>query len=104
MRCIVRCVSFGRKTAAASDAVRKQVLKAQQDIKLASEAVPPIYELDWNEIGVPWVDAVQPTEGEPELNWDEPPSLQEVPLLRDFQVVPKRSNVVGKFRRHFQKE
>ena len=66
--CIVRCVSFVRKAAAASEAVRKQVQKAQQDLKAASEAIPPVYVLDWNEIGVPSVDEVHPTAEEPELN------------------------------------
>ena len=51
--CSVRCVSFVRKAAAASKAVRKQVPRAQQDLKADSEAVPPVYVLDWNEIGVP---------------------------------------------------
>ena len=101
--CIVRCVSFDRIAAAASEAVRKQVQKAQQDLKAASEAVPPVYVLDWNEIGVPSVDEVHPAAEEPELNWDEPLLFKKFPCIETFKSCPKGQMLLGSFGGTFRK-
>ena len=101
--CFVRSVSFYRKSAAASEAVRRQVQQAQRDIKAASEAVPPVYELDWQEICVPSVEQVQPTAGEPELNWDEPILFRKLASIETFKSCAKGQMLLGSFGGTFRK-
>jgi hypothetical protein len=79
------------------------VQKAQQDLKAASEAVPPVYLLEWQDMGVPSVDEVRPTEKAPELNWDEPLLFKKFSCLETFKSCPKGQMLLGGFGGTFKK-